>query len=61
LNDQVKGDEMGKACSTNGARRNAFRILVGKVKGKRPLEKPRCMWKDNIEMNLRGIGLGGMV
>jgi hypothetical protein len=35
--DQVKEDEMGKACSTNGERRYAYRILVGKLEGKRPL------------------------
>jgi hypothetical protein len=26
----------------NGAKRNAYRILVGKAEGKRPLERPRC-------------------
>jgi hypothetical protein len=28
LNDQVKEDEMGRTCSTNGEKRNAYRILV---------------------------------
>jgi hypothetical protein len=28
-NDQVKEDEMGRAYSTNGAKRNAYKILVG--------------------------------
>jgi hypothetical protein len=28
--------------------RNAYRILVGKPEGKRPLGRPRCMWVDNI-------------
>jgi hypothetical protein len=32
--DQVKEDEMGMACSTNGEKRNAYRILVGKLEGK---------------------------
>jgi hypothetical protein len=37
LNDQVKHDEMGRACSTNGEKRDACRILVGKPEGKRSL------------------------
>jgi hypothetical protein len=51
---------MGRACSTNGEKRNAFRILVGKPEGKRPLEINRCRWEDNISMDLREIGWGGM-
>jgi hypothetical protein len=31
---------MGRACSTNEAKRDAYRILVGKPEGKRPLGKP---------------------
>jgi hypothetical protein len=46
-------DAMGRACSTNGERRNAYRILVGNPEGKRPLGKPRCRWADNIKMDLR--------
>jgi hypothetical protein len=36
----------------NGEKRNAYRILVGKPEGKRPLGKPRCRWVDNIKMDL---------
>jgi hypothetical protein len=36
-----------------GEKRNAYRILVGKPEGKRPLGRPRCMWVDDIKMNLR--------
>jgi hypothetical protein len=43
-----------------GAKRNAYRILVGKPEGKRPLGRPRYRWEDNIKMDLRGIGWGGM-
>jgi hypothetical protein len=43
-----------------GARRNEYRILVGKPEGKRPLGRPRCWWLDNIKMNLRDIGWCGM-
>jgi hypothetical protein len=37
---------------------NAYRILVGKPKGKRPLGRPRRRWMDNIKINL--IGWDGM-
>jgi hypothetical protein len=33
-------------------RRNAYRILVGKPEGKRPLGRPRHRWMDNIKMDL---------
>jgi hypothetical protein len=36
-----------------GKKRNAYRILVGKPEGKRPLGRPRRMWVDNIKMDLR--------
>jgi hypothetical protein len=39
------------------AKRNTYRILVGKSKRKRPLERPRHMWVDNSKMDLREIGL----
>jgi hypothetical protein len=35
-----------------GEKRNAYRLLVGKPEGKRPLGKPRRMWMDNIRMDL---------
>jgi hypothetical protein len=37
-------------------KRNAYRILVGKPEGKRPLERPRRRWVDSIIMDLREIG-----
>jgi hypothetical protein len=42
-------DEMGGACSTNGEKRNAYRILVRKPEGNRPLGRPRRRWVDNIK------------
>jgi hypothetical protein len=43
-----------------GEKRNAYRILVGKPEGERPLGRSRRRWVDNIEMDLREIGWDGM-
>jgi hypothetical protein len=43
-----------------GENRNAYRILVGKPGGKRPLGRPRRRWVDNIKMDLREIGWDGL-
>jgi hypothetical protein len=42
------------------AKRTAYRILVGKLEGKRPLGRPRRRWVDNIRMDLVGIGWVGV-
>jgi hypothetical protein len=39
-----------------GENRNAYRILVGKPEGKRPLGRTRRKWEDNIRMDLREMG-----
>jgi hypothetical protein len=36
-----------------GEKRNAYRILLGKLEGKRPLGRPRRRWVDNIKIDLR--------
>ncbi|KAJ4441454.1 hypothetical protein ANN_11309 [Periplaneta americana] len=36
--------------------RNAYRVLVGRPEGKRPLGRPRRRWEDNIKMDLREVG-----
>jgi hypothetical protein len=41
-------------------KRNAYRILEGKLEGKRPPGRPRCRWVDNIKMDLTETGWGGM-
>jgi hypothetical protein len=51
-NDKVKEDEMGGTCSMNGVKTKAYRLLVGKPEGKRPLGRQRHRWADNIKMNL---------
>jgi hypothetical protein len=42
-----------------GEKRKAYRILVGKPEGKRPLGRPRRKWEDNIRMDLNGVGWTG--
>jgi hypothetical protein len=49
---------MGRACSTNGEERNAYRLLVGKAEGRRPLGRPGRRWVDNIMMDLVEVGWG---
>jgi hypothetical protein len=43
-----------------GEKRNAYRLLVGKPEGKRPLGRPRRRWVDNTKMDLLDIGWGGV-
>jgi hypothetical protein len=42
-----------------GEKRGAYRALVGKPEGRRPLGRPRRRWED-IKMDLREVGCGGM-
>jgi hypothetical protein len=39
-----------------GEKRNAYRMLVRRPEGKRPLGRPRHRWVDNIKIHLREIG-----
>jgi hypothetical protein len=41
-----------------GEERGVHRVLVGKPEGKRPLGRPRCRWKDNINMDVEEVGGG---
>jgi hypothetical protein len=43
-----------------GEKKNAYRLLVGKPEGKRPLGRPRHSWVDKIRMDLGEIGWGGV-
>jgi hypothetical protein len=49
---------MGGPCCTNGEKRNAYRLLVRKPEGKRPLGRQRRRWVDNIRMDLVEVGWG---
>jgi hypothetical protein len=43
-----------------GERRGAYRVLVEKPEGRRTLGRPRRRWEDNIKMDLRVVGWGGV-
>jgi hypothetical protein len=44
---------MGRACRTNGERRNTCRILVGKPEGMRPFGRTKRKWVCKIKINTR--------
>jgi hypothetical protein len=48
---------VGGARSTYGESRSVLKVLVGKPEGKRPLERPRRTWEDNIKMDLKNVGI----
>jgi hypothetical protein len=43
-----------------GEKRGAYRILVGRPEGRRPLGRPRRRWEDNIKIDLQEVGWVGM-
>jgi hypothetical protein len=51
-------NEMGGDVTCVGERRGAYRILVGRPEGRRPLVRCRCRWEDNIKMELQEVGWG---
>jgi hypothetical protein len=44
----------------NGEKRNAYRILLGKPEGRRPLGRPRLMRVGNVKIDFKGIEWDGM-
>jgi hypothetical protein len=40
--------------------RGMYRVLLRKPEGKRPMGRPRRRWEDNIKMDLKDVGCGGM-
>ena len=43
-----------------GEERGVYRVLVGKLEGRKPMGRPRCRWVDNIRMDLQEVGCGYM-
>jgi hypothetical protein len=57
----MKEDEVAWACCAHAEMRNAYRILVGKPDGRRPLGRPRRRWENNIKIDLWEIGFAAVV
>jgi len=51
---------MGGACITYAGEERLYRVLVGKPKRKRPLERSRLRWEDSIRTDLQEMGWRGM-
>jgi len=58
--DKIEKNVMGGACSAYRGRRGAYRVLVEKPEGKRPLGRPKCKWEDNIKMKPQVLECEGM-
>jgi hypothetical protein len=43
-----------------GERRGAYRALVGKPEGRKPLGRSKRRWEDNVKMDLQEVGRGGI-
>ena len=56
VTDQMRKNEMGRACGMCGDKRGEYRVLVGKPEGKKPLVRPRRRWEDDIKMDFKQIG-----
>jgi hypothetical protein len=51
---------MGRACNTYGENNKVCRFLLGKPEGKSPLGGHRLRQEDNIKIDVRELGYGGM-
>ena len=60
MGDEIEKNEIGEACSTYGERRGVYGVLVGKPERRRILGRPKRRWENNIKIDLREVGCGGM-
>ena len=51
-------NQLNATITRMGEERGAYRVLVRKPEGKRPLGRPRHRWVDNIRMDLQEVGCG---
>ena len=51
---------MDAACSVYRGKESGYRVLLGKIEGKKPLGSSRRKWEDNIKMDLQEVGCGSM-
>jgi hypothetical protein len=58
LGDQVIKNVTGRALTRIGERRDTYRILVGRLGGRRPLGRPTHRWVDDTNMDLQEVGCG---
>jgi hypothetical protein len=56
LDDQIKKNEIGGACSMYGRQEKAYRDLVGRPEREKPYGRPKLRWEDNIKIVLQEIG-----
>ena len=54
------GEGRGTCSILVGEGRGTYRILVGKPEGKKPHERPRRRWEDNIKTGLQEVGYEGI-
>jgi hypothetical protein len=50
---------VGWTCGSHGEGIDVYRVLVGRPEDKRPLGRPGRGWEDNINMDLREMGIDG--
>jgi hypothetical protein len=50
--DEIEKNEIGGKNRAHGERKGVYRVLVGRLEGKRTLGKPRRRWEDNIKMDI---------
>jgi hypothetical protein len=56
---QIKKDGIAWACGTFGGQDRAYRVLVKRSEGNRPLERSRRIWEGNTKTDFQDVSWGG--